>query len=185
MDNVPGSVIRSFGPGATIQPVYDQSAAKYSSLLFGDLANETVSSDAGVSDILSLLSAEDLEDVVAIYLQLTKRLVMFPSTCKKDTMTIECLFADPQNGERIGLQVKSGDTPINVADYSSVGGKVILFAACGVYNGNPNSQCECLDPSEVRQFVSKHGSIMPARIQFWLDYVNRSPHSRVAIKVAE
>jgi hypothetical protein len=151
MDHVPGSVINSFGPNATIQRVTDSSAALYSSLLFSELRGEELTKGAAAGDILGLLSAEDLEDVVAIYLQVTRRLVMFPSTCKKDTMTVECVFADLDTGERVGLQVKSGQTAIVVADYSSFNGQMYLFAACGVYVGQSSAKCVCLDPAEVRE----------------------------------
>lgn len=173
MDNVPGSVINSFGPSATVQRVADPSAALYSSLLFAELTRQEVPVGTEAGDILGLLSAEDLEDVVAIYLQVTKRLVMFPSTCKKDTMTVECIFADRDTGERVGLQVKSGKTEITLSDYASFAGRMFLFAACGVYVGQPSGECVCLDPSDVREFALSHRRIMPARIQRWLDYAGR------------
>lgn len=110
---------------------------------------------------------------MAIYLQVTKRLVVFPSTCKKDTMTVECVFADSANGERVGLQVKSGKTAITLPDYSSFAGRMYLFAACGIYLGEPSSSCHCLVPDEIRAFALSHRSIMPARIQRWLEYAGR------------
>jgi len=173
MDYVPGSVINSFGPSATIQRVNDSSAALYSSLLLSDLLGEELPKITVSGDIFGLISAEDLEDVVAIYLQVTKRLVMFPSTCKKDTKTVECVFADIDTGERVGLQVKSGKTEITVEDYSSFNGQMYLFAACGSYVGQPNPKCICLDPVELRAFAMNNRSIMPARIQRWLDYSAR------------
>lgn len=173
MDHVPGSVINSFGPNATIQRVTDSSAGLYSSMLFSELRGEELPKGSAAGDILGLLSAEDLEDVVAIYLQVTRRLVMFPSTCKKDTMTVECVFADLDTGERVGLQVKSGQTAITIEEYTGFTGQMYLFAACGTYCGQPSGNCICLDPEEVRAFALSHRSIMPARIQRWLDYAAR------------
>src|SRR5205823_3419243 len=107
MDNVPGAVINAFRPAATIQHVSDPHALEYSRFLFAQLCGEPCPSSTK-PDIFSLMSADDLEDVVAVYLQVTKRCVMFPSTCKKDTMTVECMFVSLDDGVKIGVQAKRG-----------------------------------------------------------------------------
>jgi len=173
MDNVPGSVINSFRPASTVQLVTDSSAALYSQLLFGELTDQPFTPPPGkvAVDIFQLLSAEDLEDVAAAYLQVTLRCIMFPSTCKISTMAVECLFTTLDGGQRIGLQVKSGWTPINQDDYASFDGIAYLFAASGVYLGSAHPNCVCLAPDTIRVFVLENSRLMPGNVQRWIRYV--------------
>ena len=170
MDQVPGAVINAFGPAATIQHVSDPHSLEYSRFLFARLTGEPWVSGPK-SDIFSLISAADLEDVVAIYLQVTKGFVMFPSTCKTDTMTVECIFVSREDGTKIGVQVKSGKISLNRDAYGAFDGTVYLFAASGRYDGEPHAGCVCLEPDTIRKFVFENKPLMPGRIQRWIDYV--------------
>lgn len=172
MDNVPGSVINAFRPASTVQLVSDPSAALYSQLLFGELSGQPFTTPPGklVADILQLLSAEDLEDVAAVYLQVTRRCVVFPSTCKISTMAVECVFTTLDDGQRIGLQVKSAWTPINQDDYASFDGTAYLFAASGKYLGSPQPNYVCLAPDTIRSFVMENSRLMPGKSQRWIRY---------------
>ena len=172
MDNVPGSVINAFRPASTVQRVSDPSAELYSQLLFGDLTGQPFTPPPGklAADILQLLSAEDLEDVAAVYLQVTRRCIMFPSTCKISTMAVECVFTTLDDNQRIGLQVKSGWTPINQNDFASFDGTAYLFAASGKYLGRPHPNCVCLAPDTIRAFVLENSRLMPGKIQRWIRY---------------
>lgn len=173
MDNVPGAVINGFRPAATVQLVTDASAALYSQLLFADLTGEALALPTGVrnADILTLLSSDDLEDVVAVWLQVTCKCVVFPSTCKTDTMAVECIFVTLDEGKRLGLQVKSGGTPINRNDYATFDGVAYLFAASGSYLGEHHANCVCLEPDTIRQFVMTNKRLMPGKVQRWINYV--------------
>lgn len=177
MDNVPGAVINAFRPSATVQCVSDASAALYSEFLFAQLNNSPLPTLKGNVDVLRLMSADDLEDVVAVYLQTVKRCIMFPSTCKTDTMTVECVFSSLEDGQRIGLQVKSGNTPLSRDGFATFDGVVYLFAACGQYFGQPNNRCICLEPEVIRQFVYSHKQLMPGRIQRWMDFAATQSNS--------
>ena len=61
-----------------------------------------------------------------------------------------------RDGGRVGLQVKSGSTPLNRDDYRDFDGTVYLFAASGQYHGAASPRCVCLDPAEMRAFVAGH-----------------------------
>jgi hypothetical protein len=172
MDNVPGAVINAFRPAATLQNVRDPSALLYSRFLFAQLQGEPLPAVEQLEkpDILSLMSADDLEDLVAIYLQVVKRCVMFPSTCKTDTMTVECMFVSRDDGTKIGVQVKSGKTSLNRDAYGAFDGMVYLFAASGQYYGEKHANCECIEPATIRTFALENKKLMPGRIQRWIDY---------------
>lgn len=181
MDSVPGSVINGFRPAATVQRIKDKSAALYSQFLYGKLSGLPFSRPMKVTetDILRLLSDEDLEDAVAIYLQVAERCVMFPSTCKKDTMAVECLFVSLDSGEKIGLQVKSGNYRLNLDEYASFKGKMYLFTASGNYLGQTQPNCTCLAPETLRSFVLQNKRLMPTRVQNWINYVETSQSSSI------
>jgi hypothetical protein len=155
-----------------VQLVSDPSASLYSRLLYNEWSGEQQTFTAqGTADILQLLSAEDLEDVVAVYLQVAHRCFIFPSTCKISTMAVECVFITPE-GKRIGLQVKSGSAPINQDDYATFDGTVYLFAASGQYPGGPHPNCFCLAPEAIRTFLQENRALMPGKIQRWIKYAN-------------
>lgn len=168
MDNVPGVVINAFRPAATVQRVRDSGALAYSQRLYARLRGEPLPL-CGMPEILSMMSAEDLEDVVAIYLQKKRSLLMFPSSCKIDTMTVEYMLVS-EDGTRFGVQVKSGKTALRRDGYGSFDGKVVLFAASGNYDGTQQADCECIEPHVIRDFVLANRNIMPRRIQLWIDY---------------
>lgn len=170
-DNVPGAVINAFRRGATVQPIHDSVALEYSSFIFhGGVSEERLSKgNCTPADVLCLLNDEDLEDAVAIYLQVSKGYLVFPSTCKRDTVGIECVLA-ARNGERFGVQVKSGQSSVNRDDFKGFDCTVYVFAACGIYDGRPNDRTICLEPNTIRQFILDNSTIMPGRIRRWIDY---------------
>lgn len=127
------------------------------------------------ADILELLSPDDLEDVAALYLQVERGCVMFPSTCKSDTMTVECVLATVVDGKRVGLQVKRGSEPINRDSFAQFDGTVYLFQARGRYEGKDDPKCVCLEPETMRVFVRERRALMPARIQRWLEFAEARP----------
>lgn len=174
MDNVPGSVLSSFIARSTVQRVMkDCSALVYSRYLYARLRGETFVPDPqmATADILELLSDSDLEDVVAVYLQVVKRAVMFPSTCKSDTKEIECVLTSTVDGQRIGLQVKRGSSSISQDVFSDFNGTVYLFQARGRYQGQPSPRCVCLAPNEIRKFIFEQRRLMPGKVQKWIDFV--------------
>jgi hypothetical protein len=179
MDNVPGSVITSFIPRRTVQTVKEPSALLYSRFLFARLRGQTdeTSATPEKADILELLSPEDLEDVAALYLQIEKHCVMFPSTCKSDTMAVECVFASVTDGGRVGLQVKRGSEPINRDTFTQFDGTMYLFQARGRYEGQARPNCICLSPDTMRAFLMERRKLMPGRIRRWLEFVVGNPTS--------
>lgn len=173
MDEVPGKVLNSFRPSATLQTVSDHTAAAFSSFVFNRVKDVDICyiDRSRPIDILNLLSPDDLEDVVAIYLQFEFRHILYPSTCKNDTAHVEFLLSS-QDGSRIGVQVKSGNIPLDRDAYRIFDGTVYLFAACGIYTGQESDNIVCLSPAVIREFVLKHRKLMPGRIQRWLDYAD-------------
>lgn len=174
MDYVPGAVINGFRAQATVQAVYDVSATLYSQFLFADLSGEKFNNKGGdLPEVINLLSPDDLEDVVAVYLQVEHGYLMFPSTCKIDTMAVECVFVAPETGARVGLQVRSGQLVLDRKDYQDFEGLMYLFAASGIYTGSENPRCHCIPPSVIAKFMNENRKLMPGRVQKWLKFGDR------------
>ncbi len=171
VDSVPGAVIAGFRPSRTIQRVLDPDALIYSRFIYAGKRGEGFTCDGAKRDILALISDADLEDVLAVYLQAVEGCVMFASTCKRDTLAIEAMFAR-SDGTRVGLQVKSGQTPLNRDDYASFKGHVYLFAASGNYFGTARLDCICLEPALIRQFILDNPQLMTTRVQNWIAFAN-------------
>lgn len=166
---VPGKVVNSFIPSRTIQRIYDDSALGYSQLLL----NETVT--VPIDDIFSLMSAEDLEDLVALYLQRRHGHFLVPSSRsrKDDTLMYEYIMMD-KSGQDIAVQVKSGDVSINVADYSelSTRAQVFLFCPSGNYIGLENQKrITGISPEEIKNLIESESSLLPFRIRRWKQYL--------------
>ena len=154
--------------------VHLHSGARLSIRVNGELlerGEQPVPATAAEPLLLALLSAEDLEDVVALWLQVTVKCAVFTSTCKNDTKDVEGILVTLDEGNRIGFQVKSGESPIDRNKYATFDGKVYLFAASECYLGDHNDSCVYIQPDTIRQFVMANKKIMPGRVQQWINYV--------------
>ncbi len=172
MDNVPGSVVNGFNRSAAIQTVTAPSSLLYSQYLFAKLSKKEYkapTSKSGV-DLLQLLHPDDLEDVVALYLQVELGFFLYPTTCKRSTKLIECLFVSTEFDERIGIQVKGGDEPVDRDSFAEFDGIAYLFSASGKYPGKPRDEIHCLQPKVVRQFCLDNERIMPRRVRRWIEF---------------
>lgn len=70
IDNVPGTVVRSFMPSITLQRVGSFEALTYSQKLYNNLSGTSyyLPPISEYKDIFSLLSPKDCEDVVGLFL---------------------------------------------------------------------------------------------------------------------
>ncbi|QBS36862.1 hypothetical protein E1B22_02135 [Thermaerobacter sp. FW80] len=177
-DAVPGKVAASFRARRTLQRISD--VELYSKILYNRLSQSSYycvdATDVGSREFWALLSDEDCEDLVAIYLQVERDFVIVPSTCKRDTAGYEYVLVHRHTGQRAVVQVKSGDTPATAMSVQDPGTKVFLFAASGSYGGDC-SGCVCLDPNEVRDFALEKTQILPRRIQAWIEEWRRLSRS--------
>lgn len=170
VDIVPGKVISSFISARTLQAVHGETVMKYSQLLYDNLSSQSnyQSEKLVFSDIFSLLSAYDCEDVIGLYLQITLGYLVIPSSCKSDTLAYEYELVHRVTGEHAVVQVKTGGESLNRNDYGSIEGKVFLFACNGRYLGDEYSHIMCLFPLDIESFMQDHLNLLPRRIQFWI-----------------
>ena len=127
VDSVPGKVLNSFRAPRTVQAVDDNTVEFYSKLIYSKLNGENAHcwpSDRKLN-LFSLISPEDCEDIVGIYIQEKFGFRLIPSSCRHDTVKTEFVLKNVE-GERAYVQVKQG-VALNVNDFK-----------CG-----PRDSCEC------------------------------------------
>lgn len=166
VDEVPGKVVASFRPARTMQEIADPTAIAYSKFLWNQRAGaEVYALDDAVTknpDIFSLLDAEEVEDVVFLYLQSLGWYVV-PNSRKADTMAFEYTVLRPEDGKYAQVQVKTGGTSLHHATYRDLPFQVILFQSSGRYEGEAAANVTCLSRQEVETFLASSVRWLPAR----------------------
>ena len=170
VDSVPGKVIACFRSPGTIQRIRDVSASNYSKILWNKLSGTKFYDLSGTvcEDIYSLLSAEETEDVVFIYLQMCGWIIV-PNSRKGDTMSYEFYAINRKSKERAVIQVKTGHVPLSPIDWRGRSEKVFLFQSNGVYTGKSEGNVVCLDSKKIKDFMYKNKCLLPLSISHWLD----------------
>lgn len=170
-DAVPGKIINSFIPSRTVQEVKDETIAAFSQFLYNSLSNEYKYSLTKVdTDIFSLLSAEDCEDIIGLYLQdIGYRII--PSSCKDDTLAYEFVLKHKETFETAVVQVKNGAVDLNIDHFAPIPAKVFLFTSKGSYTGTPKEHVQCIHVNTVKEYINNNISLLPSKIQIWLKLI--------------
>ncbi|MFH1022873.1 MAG: hypothetical protein V1809_05750 [Planctomycetota bacterium] len=171
VDSVPGKVVNSFVPSRTVQVVEDDSVGLYSQFMFNKLSQSDQYVLPAVSaDLFSVISSEDCEDIVGVFLQ-EKGYRMIPSSCKADTAAYEYVLKHVETGNTAVVQVKRGYVDLNVDDYSKLSTEVYLFTSHGKYTGRPSPTVHCLTPSELKAFAYNKRLIMSDQVKTWIEWI--------------
>lgn len=167
ISEVPGKIIASFSASSTVQNVTDKEGQlfSYSDSLFRGDSNFKIN----LEDWTEFFTAEDIEEIVGLYLQVKFNLYVYTSTNKRSTEKIEFELVD-ENGNLYGVQVKSGEVSLSGIDYEekSKEMKVFLFASNNEVNTNNNPNIIHITVSEVTRFIEEYKHILPKRISSWL-----------------
>lgn len=179
VDCVPGKVVNSFIPRRVVQAVDDDSVRQYSAFLFDKLSGKqpNIPLTLDTVDLFSLISAEDCEDLVGLYLQDEKGYRMIPSSCKADTAAYEFVLKHSVTGNNAVVQVKQGYVNLNVEDYTAVLGDVYLFTTKGEYFGDFGKapRVRCISKGEIEEFIYKRQLVLSDRIKYWLSLLEIIP----------
>ena len=170
--SVAGRIINSFRASATVQRILGETVSSFSQIVYNRLCSHRFYKPKVKSqDIFDLLSDVDLEDVVGLYLQLKKNYIMVPSSRSRqnDTLFFEYQLVSKKNGEKAYVQVKSGNTTINLDNYVNFGEMFYLFSPAGYY-GNGASNVVAILKGDILAFLKKEKKLMPISVKAWLDY---------------
>lgn len=173
VEEVPGKVVASFRPAATVQRILDSTVQFYSALLYNEREPSTYVLRKGTPDLFSLLGDEDCEDLVGLWMQLDGYLLL-PSSCKLDTVGYEWVMVHRDTGARAYAQVKSGKNNLRPGEYADSQHLVYLFTSQGQFEGARPDNVRCIERSEMREFVTRHRVVLPIRIRRWLEFVERN-----------
>jgi len=172
IDTVPGKVVNSFIPDRAVQAVDDDNVRLYSQYLYNSLSETDHYVLPSVDpDLFSLISADDCEDIVGLFLQ-EKGYRMIPSSCKADTAAYEFVLKHIETGETAAAQVKQGNTDLNIDNYSELPGEVYLFTTDGNYTGKSSKTVHCLDTEEIKNFAISTKHILSDRLKTWIKIID-------------
>jgi hypothetical protein len=169
--NVPGKVVRSFIPASTLQRVIDETALIYSQQIFNNLSGLNLYEPTFNlnRDIFSLISADDCEDIVGLYLQVRFDYIIIPSSCKDDTLAYEFELIHRTSSEKAVVQVKNGNVELNRDSYKAIDAKVFLFTTNQIYLGDEDVNIVCLSIEELKEFMTNYQNVLPQKVRFWVE----------------
>lgn len=175
---VPGAVVRLFSrQGQAICKVGSGTAARYSALIWAAKTGERYEWAPSIEQVLcSLLSPYDVQDLVAAYLQAERGWLLFPSRLSDSTAAYEYVLRDPATGQSYAVQVKTGDSAINLkqlAQTEDLKGWVV-FSTTHAYTGRKPRNVEKLDPNELRRFMTDRRSALPPIVDTWVQRASDS-----------
>jgi hypothetical protein len=173
VDAVPGKVVNSFIPSRTVQEVNDDTVRLYSVFLHNRLC-KTVALPLPIAnvepDLFALISSEDCEDIVGLYLQ-EQGYRLIPSSCRSDTAAYEYVLRHAETGQAAIAQVKCGFVDLEIDAYSGLSETVFLFTSHGAYVGQPRANVHCISLAELRSFVDVKRLILPQRVKNWMELI--------------
>jgi hypothetical protein len=169
---VPGAVVRRFSrQGQAFSAVHDESAARYSALIWARLTGEPYEWRPSLDQVLdSLLSPFDVQDLVAAYLQAERGWLLFPSRLSDSTAAYEFVLREPTTGRHYAVQVKTGESEIDqkslvrAADLTGW----VIFSTTGAYAGRRPRHVEQLDRANLLRFMTERRAALPPIVDTWL-----------------
>lgn len=114
--------------------------------------------------VWGLMSADDMEDVVAAYLQ-HQGYTLIPSTAKRSTPGYEYSLMSP-NGRISVVQVKKGQ--LKISEFEDYDENVIVFARGG-YRGTESDGVQSLERKKLEAFMDQNPDSLPPRVQYCWD----------------
>ncbi|MBR3637135.1 MAG: hypothetical protein IKN45_04340 [Lachnospiraceae bacterium] len=170
--DVPGKVLSSFRPAATAQSI--NGVEDISMYLWDKYSEKKVYNVAAKNiDFWTVLSAEAIEEIVLLYLQVVKEYHIYSSTVKYAFDTYECLLVN-NKGKRCYPQVKSGDVSLNANDYVKAldfdpDADIYLFAVSERYKDNGCNNIKYIYKKELEDFIKQHRNLLPRLTYHWID----------------
>lgn len=173
VEAVPGKLVNCFIPARTLQQVHDAAVSAFSMITYNEMSgtHRYDIPDIPSSDIFSLLSSEDCEDALALYLQYTYDYMIIPSSRKPDTMAYEFVLVNKKNGRKAVVQVKNGNNTLNADDFGKLDEMVYLFTTKGKYLGKQTENIHFIDPATIREFLLQKTQLLPAKIKTWIKFL--------------
>ena len=169
-----GSVVNSMKAGGVTQKVskggqalIEYSKKKYNENKKGKYRSELKKIKDKWEYFWNYIGADELEELVGLYLQVEKNYGIYTSTNKHDTIHIEFVLFDRKTGEKAFLQVKEHD--INIYDYIELSKQGIVY----IFSNN-DTEYESINNivritrKQIEEFCNnrKHKKFLPGKIKY-------------------
>lgn len=164
IDEVPGKVVACFRARRTLQRIDSNVVEEYSKHMW-NIKTKTnhfnINKDL-FKDIFTFLDFEEIEDLIFIYLQ-TSGYVVIPNSRKADTMSYEFLLINNYSKKRYLIQIKSGNTHLDINNYSDLNENYLLFQPYGFYiNDKPMpNNITIIEPKIILDFLKSKTEFLP------------------------
>jgi hypothetical protein len=169
---VPGKVLNAFIPRRALQRIGDESAAAYSASLFAEMIGDPTPWQPTLDQILATcLSAQDLEDLVCVYLQRRYGYLVLPASRRPDTPAYEYVLRHPDDGHEAVVQVKSGDATVPVDSASlptAAVERVFVFSPTESYGDDPAPNVTKLGRQDLIDFMHSEPRCLPPLVAHWV-----------------
>lgn len=172
VDEVPGKVVNSFAARSAVQRVSDDTALEYSKLLYNlYVEDDKYEIKSNGDNIFSLLSSDDCENVVGLYLQKELGYLIIPKTNRNDTVKYEFVLKNKDTGKKAIVQVKNGNVSLKKDEFKNIADKAFLFTTEGEYTGKEDKDVICLEKQVIEKFIYDNRIIMPDLVQRWINHI--------------
>ncbi len=175
-EEVPGKVIACFRATRTLQAIKSKTIYYYSKYLWNEKNkdNKFENLKINITDYFDLIDSEELEDLIFIFLQIQDYIVV-PNSRKGDTMSYEFYVKNKETKKSFLIQVKSGNTSIDLANYNKSDENYILFQSNNIYvNRNLESEkISVIDNKVIKKFIDDYYEFLPKTIQKKIEIIRK------------
>lgn len=165
---VPGKVIACFRPARTLQAINSDFVREYSKYLWNEKSsiNKFDNISFKLENIFDFIDSEELEDLIFVYLQINDFIVV-PNSRKADTMSYEYFAIDKISKINYLVQIKSGNTSLNLINYQNTDEYYILFQSNDIYINESlqDNKIKVLRRKDLEEFMKNHFEYLPKVIQ--------------------
>jgi hypothetical protein len=118
-------------------------------------------------DLFSLISSQDCEDLISVYLQWLGWIV-YPAQRQADTLAYEFGLRHRHDFREAVVQVKTGWSPVDLGNLPLSVDVAFAFQANDQYVGE-NSKAVIISREEILNFITANPRLVPSTVQIWLD----------------
>ncbi|OQA56216.1 MAG: hypothetical protein BWY41_01546 [Candidatus Atribacteria bacterium ADurb.Bin276] len=175
-NEVPGKVIACFRPTRTLQAINSDFVSGYSKYIWNEKSDKDKFENIQfkLNNIFDFIDSEELEDLVFIYLQFNNYIVV-PNSRKVDTMSYEYFAIDKKTKSNYLVQIKSGNTPLDLKNYQKTDENYILFQSNNIYLNISleNEKTKVIRKELIEEFIKTHFEYLPKATQNKIEIINK------------
>lgn len=178
--DVPGVVTTAFIKGQTLQRINQTGVSEFSKYLINTIYKpiyDVGKLEKNSETFFNLISTNDCEDLLCMWLFKQYGYINIPSTCKSSTELYECVLINPNKStnKEVYIQVKKGNVDLYYSDYKGINGEVWLFTTKGKIKGEKFANIKNADTETLFEFAmcEENDNLLPSKISKWRDLLNK------------